>query len=240
MNQADRHNQRDGVDDPFRRLHTKGSKGGREVLPTATGYTIALLATSADGTYTCAGSANFDVSRGASTSVTVNLACYVTPNGSGTAVVTGSTQVCANLDSISAAPLETAVNSPISLSASASAGTVTPSYAWTATAGTFDSASSQNPVFTCPATAGDVTIAVSVSPSSAMCTTVTSQSITVTCDTLLPTFTNVYSSIIGARCVGCHKPGSSGVTTGMLDMSSQATAYANLVGVASDGGALNN
>ena len=54
---------------------------------------------------------------------------------------------------------------------------------------------------------------------------------TVTCDTLNPTFTNVYTNIIGARCTGCHRPGGGGFTVGMLDMSTPATAYASLVSV---------
>ena len=123
------------------------------------------------------------------------------------------------------------MNNPIALSATASAGTMTPTFAWTATAGTFDNASSATPMFTCPATPGPVVITVTASPSAPACPTTTSQSVTVTCDTLNPTFTNVYANIIGARCTGCHRPGGSGVTTGMLDMSTQARAYANLVNV---------
>jgi len=57
----------------------------------------------------------------------------------------------------------------------------------------------------------------------------------VSCDTLDPTFTNVYASIIGVRCIGCHRPGSGGVTVGMLDLSTPAAAHANLVGVAAQG-----
>ena len=40
--------------------------------------------------------------------------------------------------------------------------------------------------------------------------------------TLPATFTNVYSSIIMPRCIGCHKPASSGVNVGLLDMSGNA------------------
>ena len=58
-----------------------------------------------------------------------------------------------------------------------------------------------------------------------------SRSVTVTCDTLNPTFTNVYANIIGVRCTGCHRPGGSGVNVGMLDLSTPATAYASLVDV---------
>ena len=44
------------------------------------------------------------------------------------------------------------------------------------------------------------------------------------------TFAAVYSNIIMANCVSCHMPGGVGVTLGKLDMSSQATAFMNLVG----------
>jgi uncharacterized membrane protein len=100
-----------------------------------------------------------------------------------------------------------------------------------ATAGMFDNASSATPVFTCPSTPGPVTITVTISPGAPTCNTTTTQSVTVTCDTLDPTFTNVYATIIGQRCIGCHRPGGGGVTVGMLDMSTPAAAYANLVGV---------
>ena len=146
-------------------------------------------------------------------------------------MVNGTTQICANIDSLSVAPLETTVNSPIALAATASAGSTTPSFAWTASAGTFDNAASATPVFTCPPTPGSVTITVSVAPAASVCPTTSSRSVTVTCDTLNPTFTNVYANIIGARCIGCHRPGGSGFTVGMLDMSTPATAYASLVGV---------
>jgi len=59
--------------------------------------------------------------------------------------------------------------------------------------------------------------------------------VTVTCDTLNPTFTNVYANVISQRCISCHRPGASGVNVGMLDMSTQTAAYANLVGVAAMG-----
>jgi hypothetical protein len=143
--------------------------------------------------------------------------------------------VCANLDSLSASPLETAVNTPITLMATGSAGSLPVGFSWVASAGSFDDAHSAAPTFTCPATPGPVTIAVSVSPSATGCNTVTTQSVTVTCDTLDPTFTNVYATVIGQRCIGCHRPGGSGVTVGMLDMSTQAAAYVNLVGVNAQG-----
>ena len=53
--------------------------------------------------------------------------------------------------------------------------------------------------------------------------------------TAATTFTTIYTTIISMRCTVCHTPGGSGVTAGMLDMSTQAAAYANLVGVAAAG-----
>ena len=200
-------------------------------IPAGTGYTITLSATSVDGAFTCTGSAGFDITAGATSLVSLTLNCSTAPAGQGTVVVGGNTQICANLDSVSASPLETEVGTPINLAATGSAGSVPVSFSWMASAGSFDNALIATPVFTCPATPGPVTITVTVSPSSATCNTVTSQTVTVNCDTLNPTFTNVYASIIGVRCVGCHRPGGGGVTVGMLDMSTQTAAYANLVNV---------
>ena len=200
-------------------------------LPSGDGYTIALTGTSVDGTLVCSGSAEFSVVSGAMTAVNLTLICTGATADAGTVVVNGSTQVCANISSISVSPLESTVDGPVALSASASAGSVKPVFAWTATAGTFDDASSASPVFTCPSTPAIVTITLHVSPSAAICTTQTSQSVEVTCGTLDPTFTNVYANVIGMRCTGCHRPGGNGSNVGMLDMSTPAVAYASLVGV---------
>ena len=204
-------------------------------LPAGAGYVISLTATSVDGTFSCAGSASFSVVAGMTTPVGIVLACNAAGNNSGTVVINGSTVVCASITSISVFPLETTVNNPITLVATASAGPITPTYAWTATAGTFDNAASATPIFTCPSTPGSVTLTLAVSPSAPGCTSTTTQSFAVTCDTLNPTFTNVYANIIGARCTGCHRPGGSGVNVGGLDMSTLAAAYTNLVGVPAAG-----
>jgi hypothetical protein len=204
-------------------------------VPTGAGYLISLTANSVDGVFHCAGSSTFSVTAGMTTPVAVTLLCSPGAADAGTVVVTGTTEICASIGGVSAAPLETAVGTTIALSATASAGTATPTFAWTAPAGTFDNAASATPVFTCPTTPGPVTITVTVGPSSPDCTTTSSQSVTVTCDLLAPTFTNVYATIIGVRCIGCHHPGGSGVTVGGLDMSTEPVAYANLVGVPAAG-----
>jgi hypothetical protein len=200
-------------------------------LPTGSGFTITLTAASADGSLTCIGSATFTVTAGMTTGVALTLVCTPRAPDAGTIAVSATAVVCPSVTSLSAAPLEAAVGTPIALSVTASAGAT---FAWTATAGTFDDASSAAPTFTCPATAGPVTITVTAGPSNPLCTSA-SQSITVTCDTLTPTFTNVYATVIGVRCTGCHRPGGGGFTVGGLDMSTQAAAYANLVGVAAAG-----
>ncbi|MGE0869066.1 MAG: hypothetical protein AB7P03_10895 [Kofleriaceae bacterium] len=204
-------------------------------LPAGDGYSIALAAASVDGAFSCTGSADFSVLAGSITPISLVFNCSTTPPAEGSIVVSGTTQICANLDSISAAPLETAVNKPISLSATASAGPIPTSFSWFATDGSFNDPTIATPVFTCPATPGPVTITVDVSPSAPSCPTVMSRSVTVECSTLAPTFTNVYSTIIGVRCTGCHRPTGSGVNVGLLDMSTQATAFSNLVGVVAQG-----
>jgi hypothetical protein len=204
-------------------------------LPTGGGYLITLSATSVDGSLSCLGSASFDVVPGTVSPVSVELDCVGARADAGAIVVTGTAQVCANIDSLDVAPLETTVNGSIALAATASAGSVTPTFAWSASAGSFDNAASKTPTFTCPAAPGSVTITLTVSPGTASCDSVTSQSVTVTCGTLNPTFTNVYNSIISPRCVSCHRPGSGGVNVGRLDMSTANNAFANLVGVAAQG-----
>jgi hypothetical protein len=200
-------------------------------LPSGDGYVIALTATSTDGTIRCAGSATFVIAASTTTHVPVTLYCSGAPVDAGSAAVAATTQVCADITSLSASATETSVGNSVSLSATASAGSIAATYAWTATAGTFSDPTSATPIFTCPNAPSVVTLTLNVSPSAVGCPTTTSESLAVTCDLLAPTFTNVYADIINLRCISCHQPGKSGVTVGGLDMSTQAAAYADLVGV---------
>src|SRR5215470_13759495 len=50
-----------------------------------------------------------------------------------------------------------------------------------------------------------------------------------------PTFTNVYTQVIGPVCGTCHGPGQIGLLEGNLDMSTQAAAFANTVNVPASG-----
>jgi hypothetical protein len=200
-------------------------------LPSGAGYSITLAATSTDRSVTCNGAANFSIAAGVTSLVPVTLYCIGGVADAGNAAVTATTQVCANINSLGASPTETSLGESVSLSAAASAGNAPVSYAWTSTAGSFDNPSSATPVFTCPNTPVTATVTLTVSPSATGCPTNTTESVAITCDALDPTFTNVYSDVIGARCTGCHAPGKGGVTVGMLDMSTPAAAYANLVNV---------
>jgi hypothetical protein len=203
-------------------------------VPAGDGYLMSLSARSVDGVYTCAGSSPFAITARTTTGVPVTLSCNPGAGNSGSVVVNGTTVVCAAITSLSAAPLEAAVGGTVSLTATATAGAVAPTFSWTATAGSFDNAAAPGPVFTCPATPGDVTITLNVSPSGPNCALATG-TLTVTCNTLAPTFTNVYTNVLGARCSSCHRPGGSGAGTGMLDMSTAPLAYAGLVGVPAAG-----
>jgi hypothetical protein len=49
------------------------------------------------------------------------------------------------------------------------------------------------------------------------------------------TWTEVYTTIISGKCASCHVTGKTGVSKGKLDLSTQATAYMNLVGVMAAG-----
>jgi len=91
-------------------------------IPAGSGYTIALTAVSVDGSLTCTGSAGFAVMTATVSPVAVALNCSTTQPGGGAIAVTGTTQICASLDSVEASPLETAVDRPVSLSAVAAAG----------------------------------------------------------------------------------------------------------------------
>jgi len=155
-------------------------------IPAGTGYTLSLSAVSTNGAFTCSGSTSFNATAGMTAGVAVTLTCTA-GTGNGNVSVTGATEVCAAITSLSAAPLETAVNTTVALAASATAGGAAPTFAWTATAGAFDNAASATPIFTCPPTPATITITVAVTPTAPSCTS-TSQSVTVTCDTLNPTF----------------------------------------------------
>jgi phospholipase C len=151
-------------------------------IPAANGFTITLTGTATDNTTQCLGTASFNVTAGATSTVTVNVDCHEVQT-TGSVLVNGVLNVCPTIQGVSASPSTVLAGSNVSLSASAVDPDNGPSpltYKWTATSGTFSSATAQNPTFTCTA-AGQATITLTVSDGDPSATCAPSQSVTVTC-----------------------------------------------------------
>jgi 5'-nucleotidase len=133
-------------------------------LPTGTGFSISLSATSTNGQVTCAGSATFDVAARATTPLAVHLVCHETPR-TGSVLVNGTLNVCPLIDGVSASPGEVIVGRSVGLSVVAHDLDAAPSalsYTWTTTSGEIRNPTAQSPRFSCTGT-GSVTIMVSAS-----------------------------------------------------------------------------
>jgi hypothetical protein len=156
-------------------------------IPAATGYRVILSGTSTDTTVSCAGSALFDVTARATTSVSVQLACGAAAAGNHGTHITGTTFNCAAWNSVTANPIETSVGSSVAVSAVATG--ADPSmltYAWTAPTGFFDAPSAASANFTCGAI-GPVTLVLTVAdgpvPAGSQCNpALASTTVTVQCD----------------------------------------------------------
>jgi len=147
-------------------------------LPTGSGFSIELNGTTTDGGTHCAGIAPFNVTANMTTSVSVHLTCHEGTR-TGSVLVTGTINICATLDGISASPAEVFVGSSLALSAAAHDSDAAPaalSYHWTTTSGTLSSATAPNPSLTCTAP-GTVTVSVAVTDGDCGDTS----SVTVTC-----------------------------------------------------------
>src|SRR5262249_17108694 len=146
-----------------------------------------MTATTVDGTTTCAGSATFNVTAPATNMVTVHLTCHEAPR-TGSVLVRGDLNICPQVDSVGANPAEALVGTGIRLSGAAHDRDSGPSplaYAWSASSGVFDNASSPNPLFTC-SVPGVVNITLTVSDGDPSPTCADNLSVTVTCDTPPP------------------------------------------------------
>jgi len=132
-------------------------------LPAGLGYLVELTAVSTDGKTTCGGSGTFDVVANQTSSVTVALQCK-TPKTTGGVVVGGTFNNCPALTSYTAAPLAVAVGGVIAVGATASDldPMTTLTFAWTATGGSFASATSASTSYNCSA-AGSQTLTITVS-----------------------------------------------------------------------------
>jgi hypothetical protein len=162
-------------------LNTAGSRTPSFIasLPAATGDTVNMTATTTAGV-SCAGtSAPFNIVVGQSVSVAVNILCEgtIADGGIGSVVVSGTIVAgdrCPTLTAWLIAPRQSAAADPIDVTITAADGDVgdTLTYAWTATSGTFASATAATTQYTCAAT-GAQTLSVAVTDSHAPvpCTT---------------------------------------------------------------------
>jgi hypothetical protein len=152
-------------------------------LPPGMNFTIALSAMSDDGATMCMGSQNFDITARTTTPVLVHLLCKQ-PTTNGSVAVNGVLNVCPLIDSIGSSPGEVFVGGAISLSGlghDTDSGPAPLTYQWTAmpaSGGAFNSASAQNPIFTC-LVPGTVTITLTISDGDSVCAD--TQTIPVTC-----------------------------------------------------------
>jgi len=130
-------------------------------------YTITLSASSTDGRVSCQGSDPFAIEAGLTTPVTVLLLCQ-TRHDTGNVAVSGSFQLCPNIDSAIATPSVTLVGQYdiLDVVGTASQPEGHPlTYAWTATSGTFDNPAAAQTVFRCAAP-GPVTLTLTVTDGS--------------------------------------------------------------------------
>jgi len=131
-------------------------------IPSGRGYVVDLSATSIDGSVSCRGSASFDVIAGTVSEVTVFLGCK-RPEQYGGVRVNGKLNVCAELVKAVVSPLETSSSHRMRLSAEGlDAEGDAVEYRWTATAGSFDAATSPITTYTCTKP-GDQLITIEVS-----------------------------------------------------------------------------
>jgi hypothetical protein len=133
-------------------------------IPPGLGYVIAVSGVATDGVSKCTGtSAPFDVASGTTTMVSLRLECRE-PARTGSIQVEGIANFCPVVDIVAASASQAVVGQAIKLTGSAHDTNNAPSplaYLWTATAGTIDATSTQNPTFTCN-DVGDVTIVLTV------------------------------------------------------------------------------
>ena len=148
-----------------------GTIGG---IPAGKGYTITLTAKSDERATTFTGSANFDVTAGATTSVTVRLNGSE-KTGNGSVAVNGTINVNPRIDEVTVTPQTVFVGSAIKLLAVGSdpdAGPSPLSYYWSTTGGVIDDPIGPNATLT-SATPGRFTIKLTLSDGDATDTATT-------------------------------------------------------------------
>ncbi len=148
-------------------------------LPAGSGYSVTLSAVSVDGKTNCAGSATFSVVAGQTTSVSIPLDCRG-PVTTGGATIGGVVNNCPTIGNVVVFPLQVKAGDSISVSSSATDkdGGNMLTTAWTATAGSFLSASSPSTSYKCEV-GGPQTLTVTVTDGNPNCNDTTK--VTVNC-----------------------------------------------------------
>jgi len=133
-------------------------------------FDVALSATDeSDPSTECEGSAEFDILPRQTSSAVVNLYCRKN-SSTGSVAINGSVYRCPTIESLSAEPSEAVVGGdPITLSARAEDPDSTFVYAWTASGGSLDGASTPEPQLYCTSP-GDVTVNLTVTGARGSCT----------------------------------------------------------------------
>jgi hypothetical protein len=109
-----------------------------------------MTATSTDGSVTCLGDADFNVTAGQTTAVAVHLQCDGV-HVLGAARVNGDLNSCPTVDTYTVAPLQVATGGNILLTATGSDLNGDPiKFAWTATAGTVADPAAANTTYNVP------------------------------------------------------------------------------------------
>jgi phospholipase C len=148
-------------------------------LPAGNGFTITLAATSLDGTEKCLGTATFNVVAGATTGVTVHIACRK-PATTGSVNANGVLNLCPTISAVSATPNQVLAGSSVAVSSVSSDPDNGPSplsVQWSSTFGTFGNAASPSTTFTCTK-AGTATLTLTASDGDAACTTTSTVQVT--------------------------------------------------------------
>ena len=131
-------------------------------IPPGEDYLLTMVATSVDGTLVCGGAARFDVDVGVGTEVEVLLNCKASEQFGGVRV-NGVLNICAELEKLIVAPLQTSTGYALEVSALGSDAEGDDfEYGWTATGGSFDDPSAAQTIFRCDDAANEeVTVEVS-------------------------------------------------------------------------------
>ena len=151
-------------------------------IPAGAGYKVSLTGTASDGSTTCAGSADFAITAGTTSSVSVHIACQQ-PARTGDVAITGTINICPVIDGLSASPAEVTVGGALILGASVhdTDGAPAPlAYRWSASAGTLSDATAASPAFTC-SSIGPSTITLTLSDGDPSPGCAASDSFTVDC-----------------------------------------------------------